>query len=84
MYALRQIHEDLPDKISVPPALLHCRTEVIFIALDDKPEPPVESAQHRIMAFAGCWGNVGESTQVDLDAEIYSRRHAANRRRDDV
>ena len=42
MYALRQIHEDLPDKISVPPALLHCRTEVIFIALDDKPEPPVE------------------------------------------
>ena len=61
MYALRQIHEDLPDKISVPPALLHCRTEVIFIALDDKPEPPVESAQHRIMAFAGCWGDVGES-----------------------
>ena len=84
MYALRQIHEDLPDKISVPPALLHCRTEVIFIALDDKPELHVESAQHRIMAFAGCWGNVDESTQSALDAEIYNRRHTANRRRDDV
>lgn len=84
MYALRQIHEDLPDKISVPPALLHCRTEVIFIALDDKPEPPVESAQHLIMAFAGCWGNVDESTQSALDAEIYNRRHTTNRRRDDV
>ena len=37
-----------------------------------------------LVLLAGCGGNVGESTQVDLDAEIYSRRHAANRRRDDV
>lgn len=39
MYAVRQIIEDPPEFIPIPPELRHCgRLEVIFIALDQPPE----------------------------------------------
>jgi hypothetical protein len=38
MFAIRQMIDDLPEFIPVPPELRHRPTEVIFIALDAVPE----------------------------------------------
>ena len=55
MFAIRQIIEDPQDFIPIPAELRHRRTEVIFIALDQQPEPTgvhPTSGDH-IAAFRG-------------------------------
>jgi hypothetical protein len=55
MFAIRQIFEDPQDFIPIPAELRHRRTEVIFIALDQQPEPTgvQPPSGDRIAAFRG-------------------------------
>lgn len=84
MYALKQIHEDLPDVIPVPEQLRHRRTEVIFIALDEV--MPAEAAdslgEHPLLAFAGAFGRATEAELAEEDEGLRVRRQVAVRLRD--
>ncbi len=59
MLAIRQIIEDPQDVIAIPPEFRHCRTEVIFMALDSSPEQPAPTdKKHALMSLAGCWADL--------------------------
>ncbi|MBK7299904.1 MAG: hypothetical protein IPI79_05565 [Moraxellaceae bacterium] len=84
MYALRQIYDNPQDFIPVPEKMKNHRMEVIFMVLDELPN--VEDAQkivNPILDFAGCWADM-EQNAASFEAEIYTRRQAANRERDDI
>jgi len=67
MFAIRQIIDDPQAVISVPPELIHRRTEVIFIALDSLPEQVTHNTS-AIDAFRGK-GKGGAVSRLLMDRQ---------------
>lgn len=62
MRPIRQIIDDLPEVMTVPPALCHRRVEAIFWPLDEpmEAEQPVATADPDIRKFFGCFQDFPE------------------------
>lgn len=62
VHPIRQIIDDLPEVMTVPPALRHRRVEVIFWPLDEarESEQPVATTDAGIRDFFGCFQDFPE------------------------
>ena len=84
MYALRQFYDNPQDFITVPEKMKNHRMEVIFMVLDELPNVDnTQKAINPILDFAGCWADM-EQSATSFESDIYTRRQAANRERDDI
>jgi|JI8StandDraft_1071087.scaffolds.fasta_scaffold1091587_2 hypothetical protein len=65
MYAHRQIFDHVQDSVPVPETMRNQRVEVIFITLEDNPQPPV--AKKRVFGCAKGLIKMAEDFDAPLD-----------------
>jgi hypothetical protein len=72
MQPIRQIVEDAPDAIPVPPELRHQRVEIIFWPLE-KPEPERDAKGWPVGFFEETFGSIPDFPERESQGEYEER-----------
>jgi hypothetical protein len=73
MHAIRQIIDDAPETIPVPPEMRHRRVEVIFFPLDEEPQAETDALGWPIGFFESTFGSIPDFPEREPQGEYEVR-----------